>query len=99
MSTERVNICLTAELLARIDREASTYGDSRSNFIRRAVITYLDQQESLRYLPEMTRVAGKIMEQSKDLQLTQQMHLADLIEPGPVSTKKAPKRRETASRA
>lgn len=99
MSTERVNICLNAELLARIDREASTYGDSRSNFIRRAVISYLDQQQSLRSLPEMARIAGQIMEQSKDLQLTKQMHLADLDEIGPVSTKKAPKRRKTASRA
>lgn len=99
MSTERVNICLTAELLARIDREASTYGDSRSNFIRRAVISYLDQQESLRSLPEMARIAGQIMEQSKDLQLTKQMHLADLTQNASVSSKKAPKRRETASRA
>lgn len=99
MSTERVNICLTAELLARIDREASTYGDSRSNFIRRAVISYLDQQQSLRSLPEMARIAGQIMEQSKDLQLTKQMHLADLAEDASVSAKKAPKRRETASRA
>lgn len=102
MAVVRVNITLTDELLARIDKEAETYGDNRSNFIRRAVINYLDQQQALRLAPEMTRAvveAQKLVEQNKDIQMSKQMHLADVLNNGPVTAKKAPKRHETVSKA
>lgn len=83
---QKVHISLSDEIIDKIAEECKITGDSRSSFCRRAVLAYIDSLQAMRMMPEMlAKVPGmleqmqKIQEENKNAQLSNQLHLADLI--------------------
>lgn len=65
---QRVHLSLSPDLLKRVDEEREKTGDNRSNFIRRALIQYLESLEMLKHMPEFMNVAKQALERQKELE-------------------------------
>lgn len=78
VNSNRVHVQFTPEILEQIDAECARTGDNRSNLVRRAVLVYLNSQRMLDQMPDLIAVTREAIKANKDLQLSGQMHLADL---------------------
>lgn len=83
---QKVHVTLSDEVLEMIEQECKLTGDSRSSFCRRAVISYVQSLQAMRLMPDMLSKVpdmldkmAKIQQDNKDAQLSNQLHLSDVI--------------------
>lgn len=75
---ERVNISLPPMILEKIDTYAFNTGDTRSNLIRRAVTQFIETQDLLSQIRQVTPYLPEMLEQTRQ---GRQFSLADLTDP------------------